>query len=433
MLKREDFLHGRKSIGVWGAGFIGATTAMAFASEGVNAICYDIDERTVRGINMGKVEVTNLEFWFGTSMEEFVNKGLVKATSDVQDMYEPNIAVHFIAVPTEKGGEPWNEPLKIVLKHMQRIKPELVIIESTLTPNTLDELDIEGLRIGISPRRDWFHSPEKNLKNLKRVFGAKSPEIAADMRTALSIVCDNLLQASNERVASLVKSVENSLLHVPSVLAVQLAKAYPDLDVNEVLQLASTHWRIGLYYPSLGTGGYCIPVSSKYVMYGATKPEELSILRTVLDSDAVEPYFIAEKLSKRVKGKIGVMGISYKGDLKVHTLSPTLRIVERLKQNPDIQVLVNDPYYTADEIKSLLGVEQFDFTKSLNTFEAIVLVSDHKVYGRYPLTSLLKEIKKGCIIIDNYGIWKKHSKALHEVGIKYYRVGDPGWTLEKVE
>ena len=53
---------------------------MAFASEGVKVICYDIDEKAVKGINLGKVAVTNLEFWYGASMGEFVEKGLVKAS-----------------------------------------------------------------------------------------------------------------------------------------------------------------------------------------------------------------------------------------------------------------------------------------------------------------------------------------------------------------
>jgi UDP-N-acetyl-D-mannosaminuronate dehydrogenase len=250
------------------------------------------------------------------------------------------------------------------------------------------------------------------------------------MNEILSIVCDHLLRASNEKVASLVKSVENSLLHVPAVYASQLAKAYPHLDTNEVLRLASTHWRINLYYPTLGTGGYCIPLSSKYVLEGARDPEKLTILQTTLQSDSNEPYFLANKLAERIRGKIGIMGISYKGDLKVHTLSPALKIIERLKQSDNLQVLVNDPYYSPAEIQNLFKLETFDFEKDLGMFSAIVIVTDHKVYGRLPLTCILEQVKKECIVIDNYGIWGKHRKALHKAGIHYYRVGDPGWTLD---
>ena len=52
-----------------------------------------------------------------------------------------------------------------------------MIIESTLTPKQVDDVVLKiikskGLRldeeimIGVAPRRDWFHSPEKNVKNL---------------------------------------------------------------------------------------------------------------------------------------------------------------------------------------------------------------------------------------------------------------------------
>ena len=66
----------------------------------------------------------------------------------------------------------------------------LVIIESTLTPNTAEDIIIpalegKGLKVGkdillgVAPRRDWFISPEKSLKTLPRVVGGTTPETTA--------------------------------------------------------------------------------------------------------------------------------------------------------------------------------------------------------------------------------------------------------------
>jgi nucleotide sugar dehydrogenase len=432
-LDKDDFITGKYGIGVWGVGFIGATTAMAYASEGVRVTCYDINSDNVRGINMGKTAVTNLEFWFGATMTEFVEKGLIRATTDVKAMADENIKVHFVCIPTERDAEPWNEALIDVLERLKAIGPPLVIIESTLTPGTLDSLDLGGLAVGVSPRRDWFHSPEKNLKNLPRIYGGMSREIACNMREILSVVVDNLVEASNHRVAELVKSVENSLLHVPAVYATQLAHAYPDLDIGEVLRLAATHWRIPAYYPSLGTGGYCIPLSSKYVKKGAARPEYLTILDSAIASDVVEPLFMARRVAEiQKKGAVGILGVSYKGDLKVHVLSPAIPIIDYLRRKTSLTVRVHDPYYAPREVRDLFGVEWFSLNGDLALFDVIIMVTDHKIFRRYPAQKLLETLKSGALIVDNYGIWAHYRKYFLEKGIRYYKIGDPGWTLDDV-
>lgn len=426
---KQDLLTGKTRIAVWGSGFIGSTTAMAFASEGVHVTCYDINDNAVRMINAGQLAIANLELWFGATMSEFVDKGLIQATSDWHALESKEMVAHLIAVPTEREGKPWDGALLDVIEKLKKIDPRLVIIESTLIPGQLDTLDLGKLRVGVAPRRDWFHSPDKNLRNLVRVFAGMKPDVTEDMREVLSIVCDNLRAASDHLVAELVKSVENSLLHIPAVFATQLAHAYPHVNIAEVLDLAATHWRIGRYYPSLGTGGYCIPLSSQYVQLGAREPQHLTIIDAAVKSDVAEPHFIARRISSLVKGDVAVMGIAYKGDLKVHALSPALPIIEHLK-NDGMTVRVNDPYYTDAEIRTITQVEPLSLDEDLSRFAAIILVSDHKVYGRVPLHRLLQQVKPGTIVVDNYGIWAKYRKQLTDNGVRYYKVGDAGWTLE---
>lgn len=430
-ISRQDLLKGKTRIAVWGSGFIGATAAMAFASEGVRVTCYDVNEHAVKMINKGQLAIANLEYWFGATMAEFVEKGLIQATHDWNDLTSPEYVVHLIAVPTEREGRPWDGALLDVLGKLKTLEtPPLVIIESTLIPGQLDTLDLGGLRVGVAPRRDWFHSPDKNLRTLHRVFAGLTPDVTDDMRQVISIVCDNLAPASSHLVAELVKSVENSLLHVPAVYATQLAKAYPHVNIGEVLALAATHWRIGRYYPSLGTGGYCIPLSSQYVKAGAREPQHLTILDAAVDSDTLEPYFMAGRVSALCKGDVAVLGISYKGDLKVHVLSPALPVLAHLCKQAHLNVHVNDPYYTDAELKDITSATPFGLEEDLGRFTGIILVSDHKAYGRVPLHRLLAELKPGTIVVDNYGIWSKHRRELLEAGINYHKVGDSGWTLD---
>jgi nucleotide sugar dehydrogenase len=313
--------------------------------------------------------------------------------------------------------------------------PSLIIIESTLTPNATEQtiipaFDKKGMKVGkdilvgVAPRRDWFISPEKSLKNLPRVVGGTTPETTALMQEVLGIVCDTILLAKDHRHAELVKSIENAYRHVEITLANQLSLAYPDIDMREVLSLVGTKWNIGTYHPSFGTGGYCIPLSSQYVLSGTKNAEKLSILNSAIDTDRNLPFMVAEAVSENGARNVGILGLAYKGDLKVHTLSPTLRIVAYLKEK-GIAVKVHDPYYTAGEIKQICDAETFRFPDDLGQFDTILIVADHRDYQAISRNRILSNLKKCKLILDNVNIWNEFN--LDEMGIEYHVAGTEHW------
>jgi len=440
---RELLIDGKARIGVWGCGYIGFTTMVNFAKEGIYSIGYDVKESVIDKIKEGGIHIPNIEYWIGYHLGNLV-KSMMKVTIDWNDMLAEDVKVHFVAVPTEKLGEPWFYPLQDVMDKIsqrKRVKndPDLVIIESTLTPGMFDKVVIgtledndwnvgKNILVGIAPRRDWFDSPEKNLKALNRVIGGTTPETTEIMRQVLSIVCDNLIM-SDAQTTELVKSVENSIFHICAVYACQLADAYPDVDINEVLRLASTHWRIPRYFPSVGTGGYCIPVSSKYVKDGAVYPHYLTLTREAIISDEQRPKSIAQLISMKIDGgDTGVLGISYKKDLKVHTLSPSLKIIDEL-QELGISVKVFDPYYDDMEMYQVTKSMPFKYPDELSQFDALIIVPPHRIFSQTPKSILLSHLRKGQVILDNEGVWDKWREDFIAEGIDYHRVGDKGWCI----
>jgi len=440
---RSLLVEGKAKLGVWGCGYIGFTSMVNFANEGVCVIGHDVDPSVTSSISKGELRIPNLDYWIGFPVKPLIQNKMIQTTANWEDMLDRDICVHLIAVPTEKEGEPWQEPLLDVMGKLSKRsptpeEPDLIIIESTLTPGTFDNIVIKTLvdagksvgqefLVGIAPRRDWFDSPEKNLKALTRVIGGANPETTEIMLGVLGIVCDNLISASDHRIVEMVKSVENSILHVCAIYATQLACAYPNLNIVEVLKLASTHWRIPLYYPSVGTGGYCIPLSSKYIRDGASHPEVLKLIEQTIQFDQNQPYFVADLIAKKVSGnKIGILGLTYKRDLKVHILSPSLRIIERLKAH-GLSVSVHDPYYTSKEVFDLVGVNTFSYPEELSKFDGLIIVPPHRIYAQTPKSILLDNLHQGQVVLDNMGVWAKWQEDMIEKGIDYHRVGDAGW------
>jgi nucleotide sugar dehydrogenase len=271
---RKELLAGRSKLAVWGTGYIGFSTIANFAAEGVRCVGTDVSESIVESINNGKMPVPNMEYWLGFDTKYLVTSGTMKATTDWKSVLQPEFAVHMIAIPTEKADKPWDGALEDVITKIatnveKPEKPPLVIIESTLTPNKTDNLVIpifnkNGLEVGrdilvgVAPRRDWFISPEKNLKSLPRIVGGSTPDTTQHMIEVLSIVCNKLIPAPDHRHAEIVKSVENAFRHSEITLANQLSLAYPHLNMTEVLRLVGTKWNVGTFHPSFGSGGYCL-------------------------------------------------------------------------------------------------------------------------------------------------------------------------------
>jgi nucleotide sugar dehydrogenase len=438
---RNRLLAGTRKLAVWGAGYIGFSTMANFAANGVSCTGTDVSERIVSAINSGELPVPNLEYWLGFNTSYLSKSGMMNATTDWKRVLGPEYEVHMIAIPTENEDRPWDGALIDVIEKIasignRRDEPPLVIIESTLTPNKTDSVVVpifekEGMRVGkdvllgVAPRRDWFISPEKNLKTLPRVVGGTTPETTELMIDVLGIVCDKLVPATDHRHAEIVKSIENAFRHVEITLANQLSLAYPSLNMTEILRLVGTKWNVGTYHPSFGTGGYCIPLSSKYVLEGARNPDQLTILKDTISTDDKLPLIIADSIFRSGAKSVGILGLSYKGDLKVHVLSPTLRISKHLAQQ-GVRVKVNDPYYTGDEIKKLAGVESFIFPEGLAEFDCILIVAAHRIYKALSESKLKSHLKNCTLIVDNVEeAWRNFD--WQSSGIKYFVAGDPNW------
>ena len=193
--------------------------------------------------------------------------------------------------------------------------------------------------------------------------------------------------------------------------------------MREILRLVGTKWNIGTFYPGFGTGGYCIPLSSRYVIDGVKDETKLSLLRETIKTDSEINVLIAQSFIKRKFKNIGVLGLSYKGNLKVGILSPVIPFVNEIKKYK-INIKLFDPYFTSEEIKDIVNLETFKFPEELNQFDALVIAVNHNsfIIDNSKIYNYLINCK---YILDNFGIWK--NLGLTEKGIEYHISGDENW------
>ncbi len=438
---REKLLFGGYRVGVWGIGYIGLSTMAHYAACDVATVGVDTNTDRVQSVNSGEIYIPGLKYWLGFEIAPLVKQALMRATLDASELMRPDVLVHFVCIPTEKDGQPYYVYLDDVLEKLSRLHtvasslPPLLIVESTLTPGTttrhvIPTLERAGLRVGrdlllaVAPRRDWFTDRDKSLRALDRVFGGVSPAATERAREVLGIVCERLHEASSHETAEMVKSVENAYRHMEITLANQLSLAYPRVNMREVLRLVGTKWNAGTFHPSFGTGGYCIPLSSQYVIEGAERPEFLTLLRSTIETDRRMPELVARTCARKGCRSVGILGLSYRGNLKVPILSPAIGIAQALR-GQGVEVRLFDPYFSDEEIRIYAGVGSFQFPEELDLFDAVVVVADHREFTTSGVHQRLGAAGRLRLILDNVGIWS--DLGLEKRGIEYHVAGDAGW------
>ena len=436
---KDYLINGNFKIAIWGTGYIGLSTMAFFAKNKVKCVGYDIDKKKVNLINAGNFPIKEIKGWFGFNIKNLVKLNYLKATNDYTTFYDNSFIAHFIAIPTEQDGKPYFkilfnvlQRLVKILKKKNKIKP-VIIIESTLSPKCSEKKVLPFFKkhnlipgkdfiYGVAPRRDWFVENTKSLVEIDRVFGSTNIASSKIIKNILSIVCKNLHEATSHKVSEMVKSIENSYRHMEITLANQLSIAYPNENMREVLKLVGTKWNVGTYHPGFGTGGYCIPLSSKYVLNEVKNKSKLTLLRETIKTDNNINILIAKSLIKKGYKKIGVLGLSYKGNLKVAILSPVIPFIQHLKSK-GISVNVFDPHYSKKEINEIVGVNSFNYPKDLSKFDCIVITTNHKEF-KTNSRKLVKYLKNCNFILDNMKVWEKINFPQN---IDYKISGEKNW------
>ena len=430
----QDLETGVTGIGVWGSGAIGSSAAYYFALHGYRCVAYDVSKERVREIQEGRFQSTAAQ---GATESPLRPDLGVKATSNWRDLERECASVHLIAVPTERAAEPSSAALADVIPRIARVikktelsYPPLVSVESTILPTWVDDIVVAGLEaegltvgedvlVGAAPRRDWFNGATYTIETLPRIVGGLDERTTELLVALYAPVCNTVQPAMDAQHAAFTKVIENVIRYEGITFGNALALAFPQYDMRHILRLASTKWNIPYYFPSLGIGGHCIPLAPRYVVEAGGKDNPY--LKSVRDSLAFNAKYMSRLYDRRLKDllkgrrRVGVLGLAYTPDAKMHKLSPAFEVLESLRETPGLRL--HDPFYSDDEIYDLCSVARLQFPEDLPDCDALILVTAHNQYIQCPIEDF---VEPDTVIIDNTGVWAQ--RPFRE-GVEYYEVG----------
>jgi UDP-N-acetyl-D-glucosamine dehydrogenase len=354
MTLEERFARRTTPVAVIGQGYVGLPLAVEFARAGFPVYGIDVDAKRIAKLAKGQSYIQDVPT---SDLAPLVRQGRLKPTTDFSVLRRCGAVSICVPTPLSKTRDPDMSYVVSAAEQVARYlhRDELVVLESTTYPGTSDELILPllqktGLKVGkdfflaFSPERVDPGNPDFQTRNIPKVVGGTTARCTKVAAALYSQVMDHIVPVSSTRVAEMVKLLENTFRSVNIGLANETALLCERLgiDVWEVIEAAGTKpFGFMAFYPGPGLGGHCIPVDPFYLSWKARSAGfEARFIELAGEVNGKMPEHVVRRvvqaLNRRKKGVNGsrvlVMGVAYKADVDDVRESPSLDVMELLRE-----------------------------------------------------------------------------------------------------
>lgn len=374
------------NVSVIGLGKLGLPLAVQFASKECFVTGIDLNQNVVDSINAGICPIkneTDLEQKFSKA---FLTNRLMATSNFSEGLSKVEVIVVVVPLYIDEANKPDYSALDSCVSEIARNLPKnvTICIETTLPIGTTRERvkqlieNESGKKEGV----DFFlvFSPERvltgrvfaDLRKYPKIVGGVSEvsgQKGADFyRKVLDFDVRNDLEkpngvwlVENSDAAEFVKLAETTYRDVNIGLANQFSKLAHrlNIDINQVISAANSQPFSNIHIPGISVGGHCIPVYP--VLYLQSDPDA-SIIETARQVNSGMPNYAIELLEKEVEDLtdklVLVVGVTYRSGSK-ESYKSGASVIKKLLEAKKTKVIVTDPLYSAEELKSL-GFESYD-------------------------------------------------------------------------
>lgn len=414
-----------EKICVIGLGYIGLPTASVLANNGYDVLGVDTNDKIINRLKTGNphIEEPDLKGIFISA----IDSGKLRVSKKIEQS-----DVFIISVPTPLTGEN-KADLSYVESASEEIskyieKGNLVILESTSPPNTTEDLvgGIISRNSGLKSGKDYFISfcPERvlpgkiiyELVNNNRIIGGINEESARKAKEIYSSFVKGNIYLTDLKTAEFVKLAENTYRDVNLAFSNELSLICSDYHINvrDVIKFANMHPRVNILNPGPGVGGHCIPIDPWFIIQNLERKNTL--IEKCRNINKKMPLIVSKKIIELIKDKTNpratLFGASYKEDIGDTRESPTLSVIEELK-NKKIEVSVYDPLVES------FKYELSSLEDSLRNSDILVLLTGHNIYRNLDLEHIAG-LMRTRNIFDTRNFFDK--EEITGYGFKYFSI-----------
>ena len=377
-----------KMINVIGLGYIGLPTALMLAKSGNKVVGTDYNRELVEILNRGILTFEE------KGMEELFKEAQAKGISFQTEYVKTDC--YIIAVPTPFLSKSKKIDPSYIVSATQSIldvceKGSILILESTVPPGTMDQfirplIEERGWIIGEDIH--LVHAPERiipgnmvyELENNSRTVGVDDERIGKVVESLYKTFCKGEVILTNIRSAEMSKIIENTYRDVNIAFANELAKLcrFDQMDVYEIIRIANKHPRVNILQPGPGVGGHCISVDPWFLV--GDYPTMTNLIHAARDINDSMPSFVRKRILHIMKEhkilsfeKVGLYGLTYKENVDDVRESPTLQLLDVLRENINTGIRVYDPFVKNNIVEG--QVQSFD--EFLDGLQMVVILVGH--------------------------------------------------------
>jgi UDP-N-acetyl-D-glucosamine dehydrogenase len=396
-------------IGIVGMGYVGLPLALLFSAQKFKVTGFDVVQSRVDTLNAGKSYIVRIS---PSEIQEAQKAGF-RATTDYSNIAQMDAVIICVPTPLNMHHEP---DLSFVTGTVQSLAPwlhegQLIALESTTYPGTTEEVVVplleagnprglkvsrslseSGVHVAFSPEREDPGNTDVERHDIPKVVGGCGPA-ATQLATALyGTIFRRVVPVSSTAVAEMTKLLENIYRCVNIALVNELKQLCMrmGIDIHEVIDAAKTKpFGFQAFYPGPGLGGHCIPIDPFYLSWKARQFDfRTRFIDVAGEINTNMPYFVIEQIAaalneqrKSIKGaKILVLGVAYKRDIDDLRESPSLTILELLREK-GAAVAYNDPYFATVGHGRHYALNMTNTPlDNLGQYDAVVIVTDHSAY-----------------------------------------------------
>ncbi len=378
-----------KILNVIGLGYIGLPTALMFASKGVRVIGTDYNKDLIKQLREGKLSFEE------KGLPELFDKAIGKDIVFTHEYHKTDM--YIITVPTPYDSDTKKIDPSYVISSIKSVMDicedeSIIIIESTVSPGTIDKFVrpvVNDLVKKKNKKIHIVHAPERiipgnmvyELEHNSRTIGADDLNIAEQVKEVYESFCKGEIVLTDIRTAEMTKVVENTYRDINIAFANELAQICrsDNMDVHEIIRISNKHPRVNILTPGPGVGGHCISVDPWFLVGDYPMLTDL-ILQARKINDGM-PRFVLKRIREIMDlhgikdvSRVGLYGLSYKENVDDTRESPTLQLLDIMKDNLASPLKSFDPHVKANIVDN----QYQDFHGFLEDIDIIVVMVAHR-------------------------------------------------------
>ena len=397
-------------IGIVGMGYVGLPLALLFSEERFRVTGFDVAADKVSTLNAGGSYIVRI---LPESIKAAQKSGF-HATADYSEIAAMDAIIICVPTPLNEYHEP---DLSYVTGTVRSIAPhihesQLIVLESTTYPGTTEDVVVPllesgnplGIKVARADGQPGVHvafSPEREDPGNDTVARHDIPKVvggcdtgSVELASALyGSIFRRVVRVSSPAVAEMTKLLENIYRCVNIALVNELKQLCMrmGIDIHEVIDAAKTKpFGFQAFYPGPGLGSHCIPIDPFYLSWKAKEYDfRTRFIELAGEVNTAMPYFVIEQTAaalnehcKSLKGsKVLVLGLAYKRDIDDLRESPSLTIIELLRDKGAI-VSYNDPFFPKVGRGRHYDLNMINTPlENLDSYDAVLIVTDHTSYN----------------------------------------------------